>query len=876
MGALVPVSPWLPEDDLLLKNSIEAGASLESLAKGAVQFSRKFTVRELQDRWHSLLYDPVISAEASFRMIEFEHSAPTLPSKFSRAGNSKENRSFSGKRKVESVRSCYYALRKRIRNEPFNSMDLSFLVAPSEENLFGNEDEPLSGNCMLGDPMPNHYGLQESNLDIMQHAFPEADAGTAVENGCMAHGFHGELVHPVDEDFAMQHDNIHEDIPDMFEENPPFTGHGPGLEELGQPKQVPSLFGVEHLEANPPSTYGQIHNDPGNVCSEFEGNQVFHSPIPECDVSFQNLEYSSPLPEMPIWKAVEEISTPAIPVDDSLREKDMHAGDAFALRDDGGEDTSAPGCDFVHTDSNLKMQMSCDDLKSPAASTENYLAELSNSLLNFTNDEELLLMDVDGKEMIDKSYYDGLSLLLSSPNEVNEDHMPSPEPETLANQTNSSGIFLAESVEKVQMKSSASALDPRFPELIDGIICCTLNTEDPDIPCNDDVFLPIHTHRLSAPIATRRNFKEVGNPISTSVKDFRSNPRSNEGHPVLMQRDQENPGQSHASSHMMGSQGIPEKGQLHPVLDCGVKFESPHLASRTSAIASGGSIQINAVNVGTDTLQHARLKEETEEIALVKDLGRSLTDSFLEKPAFGSDDYKSHERNASGIKLELDALAAIQDRQASNAEAGSINIPDSEPVINPPTSEIELSIESDDDDVPYFSDIEAMILDMDLDPDDQDLYELEVSKYQHEDSRRAIIRLEQGANSYMQRAIASHGAFAILCGRYSKHYIKKPEVLLGRGTEDVVVDIDLGREGRANKISRRQAIISMDKVGSFHLKNLGKFSISVNNKEVAPGQSLSLNSGCLIEIRGMPFIFETNKTFTKWYLDSVSKEKPNS
>lgn len=41
---------------------------------------------------------------------------------------------------------------------------------------------------------------------------------------------------------------------------------------------------------------------------------------------------------------------------------------------------------------------------------------------------------------------------------------------------------------------------------------------------------------------------------------------------------------------------------------------------------------------------------------------------------------------------------------------------------------------------------------------------------------RAIVRLEQGANSYMQRAIASHGAFAILYGRYSKHYIKKPEV----------------------------------------------------------------------------------------------------
>lgn len=30
------------------------------------------------------------------------------------------------------------------------------------------------------------------------------------------------------------------------------------------------------------------------------------------------------------------------------------------------------------------------------------------------------------------------------------------------------------------------------------------------------------------------------------------------------------------------------------------------------------------------------------------------------------------------------------------------------------------------------------------------------------------------------------------------------QVLLGRATEDVVVDIDLGREGHANKISRRQ------------------------------------------------------------------------
>ncbi|KAH9615398.1 hypothetical protein KSS87_015381, partial [Heliosperma pusillum] len=73
-----------------------------------------------------------------------------------------------------------------------------------------------------------------------------------------------------------------------------------------------------------------------------------------------------------------------------------------------------------------------------------------------------------------------------------------------------------------------------------------------------------------------------------------------------------------------------------------------------------------------------------------------------------------------------------------------------------------------------------------------------VAKYHSEDAIRVIMRLEQNAHSYMQRAIASHGAFAILYGRHSKHYIKKPEVLLGRGTDDIPVDIDLSREGRAN------------------------------------------------------------------------------
>lgn len=873
MGALAPVSPWLPEDDLLLKNSIENGASLESLAKGAVQFSQKFSVRELQDRWHSLLYDPVVSAEASFHMIEYERSALTLPKVFSRAGNSKEIKLSSGKRKAESVRSCYYALRKRIHNEPFNAIDLRFLNAPGNGNFFGNGDEPLSRNCMLGDPMANHFGLQDSNLDVMHRTFPDIpmDDDAACRDGHTLHSFHGRFDHPVEEDFSMQQGEMHEEIPHIFEENQSFTGNGAGFVELGLPGQVPNLFEADHVEENPISTYGRINSDAGNVCT-FEGNQVFRSAIPDCGAPFQNLEFSSPLPEMPIWRTVEDISSPTITVDDSFREKDLHSGDNYALPDDGGaKDKSAPGYDFVHGNSKLKMQMSSDELKNEAPNTEGYLEELSNSLLNFTNDEELLFMDVDGKEMIDKSYYDGLSLLLNSPNEAKHDHVPSPEPETSGTPdylANASAVCPAESVEKVQLPSSATLSGPQFPEQNDGIMICTLNTEDPEIPCNDDVFLPSKLLPPSVSVANRQNFKDAGNPFSSSVKDFSGNQKISD--PGLMQG---------GSTQMVGSQVIPENHKHHPVGDSMVKFElhscnSSQLAGGTSC---GGSIQNNSINTSKDSLQCARLKQENNEIAMVKDLGRMLTDSSLKKPDFVPNGYKSHERNTNGIKQELDYPAITQESRALNVEVESLHIPDSEPVMNPSMTEPEEpSVESNDDDVPYFSDIEAMILDMDLDPDDQDIYEQEVSKYQHEDTRRAIIRLEQGAHSYMQRAIVSHGAFAILYGRHSKHYIKKPEVLLGRATEDVVVDIDLGREGRANKISRRQAMINMDGAGSFHLKNLGKCPIWVNNKEVPPRQSQGLSSSCLIEIRGLPFIFETNQTCIKRYLDIIMKEKPNS
>ncbi|KAG6699352.1 hypothetical protein I3842_08G063400 [Carya illinoinensis] len=793
MGSLAPVSYWNPEDDLLLMNAVEAGASLESLAKGAVQFSKRFTVREVQDRWHSLLYDPVISTEASARMIAFDRSATIPMSKSSRSSNSKE------------IKPIY--------------------------------DEPLSG-----DPISDNFGLQGSNLDAV---FPQNQINSSIATdgtAAAAHSFHPGLQHPGDKDYLIGKANIYEDTR-TFGANLHFSRNSSGVEELGRPKQVMAhnLFKSDDLCVEPSSTFDQIDNDPGNICSDFEGNQVFNSLMSECGASFHNLGFSSPVHGMPIWRTVEGIVDPSMAVDVGHREKDIYSGVRFELpNDDDARNAITLGYDG-QLDFKLKIETPCDGLKSPTASTEGYLEELSNSLLNFTNEEDLLFMDVYGKDVIDKSYYDGLSsLLLNSPNDASQNHTPCmTEPQASVSQEtylnnpsnacpgeleNNKGSLCGDGQgvqdSGTQILSSSLNSNSQFPELREEFMFCTLNTEDPEIPCNDD-FCP-QNWLSSSSVSFIAN-----NPTHSTVNDILSSQRTRERGLLPMQREGEKMGEFRSSS----------------------------------------------ASLSIDACRPTMLKEENVEVSPSQLLGHNQMNSFIKRPSLCSDSVKAcTQANANSIKWELDVPAPIGDYQSTHSEIEPLDISVPEPVENPLISEQEeLPVESDDD-VPHYSDMEAMILDMDLEPEDQDLYSSEeVSRYRLVDTKREIIRLEQGARCSMQRAIASHGAFAILYGRYSKHYIKKPEVLLGRATEDVIVDIDLGREGRANKISRRQAIIKMDNGGSFYLTNLGKCSISVNNKEVGPGQSLSLICSCLIEIRGMPFIFEMNGTRVQQYLCEITK-----
>ncbi|CAH8369785.1 unnamed protein product [Eruca vesicaria subsp. sativa] len=686
MGALAQVVPWIPEDDLLLKNSIEAGASLESLAKGAVQFSRRFSIKELQDRWHALLYDPVVSAEAAFRMAELERTNHNLPTKFVRTG-SKENKGSSRKRKAEQLRRTYHTLRKKFQTESFNSLDLGFLGPGNDSHFMDNGGDAT------------HLGLEDSHMDIIHNAFPDILA----DGGCMTNN-------------VMSEDNVQ-----------------------------------------------------GNISYVGGGG----------DLTFTE-----------------------------------HAGPSE--------------CDAVHQDSKQKLEP-----KTTMASTDCFLAQLSTSLF----EDEEPLMEVDGKE-VDKLYYDGLTSLLVNTNSralpITTGEAPSSSQVHPVNDALDGHVMPevhgTSAVRSMECKpvSDSAVLDPH-PEVVDGVICCVLNQEDPDIPCNDDLFVSNTCHPMSVYSLARRNFKDTNNPGTSSIRDLSA---TREGH-----TQKKTPGRLQGSSKGKKEIGQSSQGDSH------------------NTLPPAGSAQGCSNTLLSDDAGDA------------KDGNKGMAGG---KRIVGHDGNGSYTEKESGNSKEEKGVIPIDEvPEAKDADVGLIEIPDPKLEIAQ-TEAGEYAFESDEE-LPNYSDIEAMILDMDLDPDDQDNFDLEVSKYQSQDMKRTIIRLEQAAYSYMQRAIASRGALAVLYGRYSKHYIKKPEVLVGRSTEDLAVDIDLGREKRGSKISRRQGIIRLGDDGSFHIKNLGKYSISVNEKEVDPGQSSILKSDCLLEIRGMPFIFETNQSRMKEYLKRTGK-----
>ncbi|KAK1357980.1 Microspherule protein [Heracleum sosnowskyi] len=883
-------APWIPEDDLLLKNSIEAGASLEALAKGAVQFSRAYTFRELRDRWHSLLYDPDVSAQASSRMMELELSGPNSSSKISRSENAKSS-VVTAKRKMVSIRKQYNAMRKRLRCELFNSSDIGFLE-PNMHDSNGHAGDfhehvthnngPADTNCMLRDS----FQLQDSDFDILNQVFPpEADdigTTTVVDDPGNVYQTQGQNLIDDNHSIAtMREGNLY-----GFPQNisPLIGDHGRRSIEsnvghetvshmlandsmdfekiIDSDTQVPllKLPGNKHFEADNSNMKRSLAfhstNEPPQMGSGFAVRHI-NSPDSDGSVSLHTMGFSSSMPRLPLWKTMEDISVPAMPVHMHNGEISPSVEAALALpgtNEQRGESSS--GLDILQSGPLLR-ESDIGNCFSSGAVSEVEFADLSDSLLNFPTEDELMFMNVDGKDKIDKSCYGNVnSSMVSSAGDAQKGGLCNTEPNELNNlkpctklvSTARCGFSSPCVIEKENItkslnddcrqsilpsevnSASTSMLPPDYSQLYEENICCVLNTEDTEIPCNDDIFLLIHPSTSFAP-ARKSYTTDPADPASSA--DEKDNERG------LKLAKAKDPTISHALSPKMGTHKL--TGSFNSLMTAGCKV--------TSQVPDSKSLILKPGEVGKT----------------IRDPVQNRSAVATNAPAAYTAD-RVQEQDVVKVESRVSVNPSTSREPALIAEAGSVEVALPKSVDNPSASDQDES--ESEYDVPYSSDIEAMILEMDLGPHDQDSHSIR----QDEDAKKKIIRLEQCARASLQRMMSSHGALAFLYGRHLKHYIKKPEVLLGRSTGDVDVDIDLRKEGRANKISRRQATIKMETNGSFFLKNLGKSSISVNGKAVGSEQSMHLSSSCLIEIKGMSFVFEINHKYVRRYLDTVMEE----
>lgn len=322
---------------------LQAGASLEALAKGAVRFSRKFTLQELQDRWYSLLFDSDVAAPASVRMIELEHSGINPLSKFNRSENLKGSKDVAGKRKADSIRRRYYTMRKKFRSEFFNSTDLGFLDEPNLHDCNGHgtdfrqhvriDAQARDGNCMLGDCISDDLGLQESDLDILRNAFPEAlgdmPVTSAIANSHI--GYNSRCSISVDDNSpdaiirerfleelsreerrnSFQPDMEDRKIPDVLKDNSIdfekcSAVKRPRLSQLSPERKIFSSPEGKQL-----STFHSRSDNHQNICSGpcgFGSRQHSRSPKSGENSSFHTQEFPSVQSIPPHWNTVENVA----------------------------------------------------------------------------------------------------------------------------------------------------------------------------------------------------------------------------------------------------------------------------------------------------------------------------------------------------------------------------------------------------------------------------------------------------------------------------------------------------------------------------------------------------------------------------------------
>ncbi|KAK9908228.1 hypothetical protein WJX75_004568 [Coccomyxa subellipsoidea] len=127
-----------------------------------------------------------------------------------------------------------------------------------------------------------------------------------------------------------------------------------------------------------------------------------------------------------------------------------------------------------------------------------------------------------------------------------------------------------------------------------------------------------------------------------------------------------------------------------------------------------------------------------------------------------------------------------------------------------------------------------------------------------------IARLEQAASASTARQLDRAGALAMLTGRRVRFLIKRSAFTIGRPTSSHgAVDVDLGREGDASRVSRLQARLALRPDGAFTVTNCGRRKLHVNGCQVERGQSALMQHLSLLEVGGIRLLLHINHSAVK-------------
>ncbi|CAK9199901.1 unnamed protein product [Sphagnum troendelagicum] len=898
-------SLWTVEDDLLLKNAVEVGAAMEALAKGAMRFSRKFTVRELRERWRALLYDPEIAAQAASRMVEAEAALSNLPPNPKSLNEHRNTKVLARKRRARSIRSLYYKKRKRMAAEKLvaavmleNELESDFMTGDemAEDIVHGEQGgtlQPILPSRLEEKSLPG--GLlspKEPTTDFEEPTFSEmvsllAAAVMVMDNAIDAEhkvlgGISGnrgtlsghakllkieasqpdekivlgsKLVSECLESRHAQESVVVIPTPEVRVVLPSETGTTEGagatvgadlqLHHSSKPEEiVEQLQLVQTIERDLVGNHNHtLDSTSKDYISQQKGGRVNTVLVNKCDLNAgpnipKNIQETDPASdviriEQPRIQVAEEDGITFNP-EDPLHNNDPTCKSAVTVREQ--LNTSGELSDIssrllntkcapskAKTEAEIATPPSCPEtIEEDKLASESMVEKLEDTDNGCSGQQEGMVEEKGDAELNASSHDEDFSMSVPDDELLHHDSpmldVDYSDPEDATDHIHNQPVGL-------------------------GSIICILNMQDTEIPILDEV-LPLPVWAMP-PSPSEEVDEEEEDDIyhmeQTTPTDATMASRS-----PGMFYDLEEVG----PPHMLELKGEPERIKML------VQSKEEDEEEEKGISCSGTQLpQLGTVELG----------EHCSNFGILQKIPPSGPGIVLSLPQYTTEHTTLLATEAENFPSDFDpstcqevlaGMGASREVSSCREDTDHLLIEEEEP-----ESEAEMA---------RFSDVETMIINMDLDPGVDDEFSARAeSRQMYRQQRRTLLRLEQGVGAAMQRNLTNQKALAILYGRHLRYYITKTKVLMGRGTHDNAVDIDLWKEGRANKVSRQQASLKLKEDGVFYLRNLGRRSLTVNNNAVETGQRAILGSNCLIEVGGMRFIFEINKRLVKQQVEQM-------